>query len=491
MKKIALFLSSLALTLALALPAMAAGIPSEVTLFRNVNIFDGKNEKLLTGYDVLVVENKIKKIDKNIKIASTYEIDAKTGGFKPVEKGGNTCDFDIMGSQVVTVYEPEKQVKKEVTVNIINGNGRTLMPGLIDMHWHMTMAEVPQRTLLTGDILEVAVRGALASEPVLMRGFTTVRNLCGNTFSIKKLIDSGVLVGPRIFPSGPCISQTGGHFDYRLPNEVTDDTAINNYWARMGFFVIADGVPEVQRRAREAFRAGASQLKFAVGGGVGSVFDPLDVRQYSLEEMKALVDVTKSYNSYAAVHVNNDDAVEMALEAGVMSIDHGFFISERVLRLMKEKGAWLSIQPILNDEDAFDFSGNPAAQKKFIELTTATEIAYRNAKKVGVNIAFGTDLLMDKKLAAKQGKFLAKLGRWFTGYEALKIATSENARLLALSGPRSPYREGPLGVIEVGAYADLLLVDGNPLENLNLVADPGKNFVVIMKDGKIYKNTAN
>lgn len=437
---------SLCAILALCPTAMAQEAnPAPSVLITSAKIFDGRNEKLADGMSVLVESNKITKIAKSI----------------PAPAGAM----------------------------VIDAKGKVLMPGLIDSHWHMTMAEVPQATILTGDILEVAIRGALATQPVLMRGFTTVRDLGGNSFSIKKLIDSGVLVGPRIFPSGPCLSQTGGHYDYRLPNEVTDDTAINNYWARQQFFVIADGVPEVQRRAREAFRAGASQLKFAAGGGVASVFDPLDVRQYSLEEMKAMVDVAKSYNSYAAVHVNTDDAVEMALEAGVMSMDHGFFISEKVLRRLKEKGAWLSIQPMIDDEDAFDFSGNPAAQKKWVELTTATDTEYRAAKKVDVNIAFGTDLLMDKKLAAKQGKFLAKLGKWFTGYEALKIATSENARLLALSGPRSPYREGSLGVIEVGAYADMLLVDGNPLENLNLVADPENNFVVIMKDGKIYKNT--
>ncbi|RLQ20662.1 amidohydrolase family protein [Seongchinamella sediminis] len=415
-----------------------------VTLITNADVFDGVNEKLIKDTDVLIEGNLIRQIGR---------------------------DMEVPADAIV-----------------IDAAGRTMIPGLIDTHWHMTMAEIPQTAILFGDMSEVAIRGALASEPTLLRGFTTVRNLGGNTFAIKKLIDEGTLVGPRIFPSGPVMSQTGGHYDYRLPFEVPAESTMN-YWGRNGFMVIADGVPEVQKRAREIFRMGASQIKFAAGGGVASVYDPVDVRQYSLEEMKAIVDVAKSYNSYAAVHVFTDEAVEMALEAGVMSMDHGFLISEKVLKKMKAKGAWLSIQPLLNDEDAFDFSANPVAQKKWIEVTDATNTIYPLAKEVGVNIAFGTDLLMDKELAAKQGKFLAKLGNWFTGYEALKIATSENARLLALSGPRSPYQAGPLGVLKEGAYADLILVDGNPLENLDLVANPEDNFDLIMKDGEVFKNT--
>ncbi|WP_448213815.1 amidohydrolase family protein [Colwellia sp. MEBiC06753] len=375
------------------------------TLITNANVFDGVNEKLKKGADILIQNNLIKKIAVDI--------------------------------------EAPKNAK------VIDAAGKTIIPGLIDTHWHMTMAEIPQTAIFFGDIYEVAIRGGLASEPTLMRGFTTVRNLGGNTFSIKKLIDEGTLNGPRIFPSGPVMSQTGGHYDYRLPYEVPAENPMN-YWGRTGFMIVADGVPEVQRRAREIFRMGAYQIKFAAGGGVASIFDPVDVRQYSLEEMKAIVDVAKSYNSYAAVHVFNDEAVEMALEAGVMSMDHGFLLSERVLKKMKKKGAWLNIQPLLNDEDAFDFSTNPVAQKKWIQITNATNTIYPLAKKIGVNMAFGTDLLMDRNLAAKQGKFLAKLGNWFTGYEALKMATSENARLLALSGPRSPYQEGPIGVLKEG-----------------------------------------
>ena len=155
--------------------------------------------------------------------------------------------------------------------------------------------------------------------------------------------------------------------------------------------------------------------------------------------------------------------------------------------MMKDNGVWLSAQPILNDEDALKFE-NAASTQKFIEATDGTDRNYRMAKAMGVKIAFGIDLLFDPASAAQQGRMVAKLQRWFTPYEALKMVTSTNAELLTMSGPRHPYQEGPSGVVKEGAYADLILVDGNPLGNLGLVADAAKNFVVIMKDGKIYNN---
>ncbi|MGD9784232.1 MAG: amidohydrolase family protein [Hyphomicrobiaceae bacterium] len=380
-------------------------------------------------------------------------------------------------------------LKGNETTTVIDCAGRTLMPGLTDVHWHMTMAEVPQMTILTGDVYEVAARAVPAAERTLMRGFTTVRDIGGNSFAIKKLIDSGVIPGPRMLVAGPPLSQTGGHYDYRLPSSLPSDEPID-YWSRNSFFVVADGVPEVQRRAREVFRMGASQLKIAAGGGVASIFDPLDVRQYSLEEMKAAVDVAKSYNSYVAAHVFTDEAVQMAVEAGIKTIEHGMLIGRDTLELMKKNGVWLSTQPILDDEDRMVFPSEDS-NKKFRMATAGTEQVYALAKEIGVKIGFGTDSLMDPASAAKQGKLLSKLAKWFTPYEALKMATSDNAELMAMAGPRHPYREGPLGVIKEGAYADLILVNGNPLENLDLVADPDKNFAVIMKDGKIYKNAIN
>ena len=416
-----------------------------VTLITNAKIFDGVNEKLIDG-EVLIENNLVKQV----------------------------------GGDIATPSE----------ATVIDAGGRTVIPGLIDMHWHMALAELPMTFILSGDAFEIGIRSTIASPKTLMRGFTTVRDMGGNVFSLKRLIDEGLVVGPRILPSGPMISQTGGHFDYRLPNQIPDREGTIDYWGRVGMNAIADGPHESRKRTREAFMLGASQIKIAGGGGVASTYDPIDVRQYSLEEMQAIVDVAESYNSYVAAHIFTDDAVQMAVKAGIKSIEHGHLMGKETLKMMKDNGVWLSIQPILNDEDAEEFP-NPDSNRKFAEVTAGTDAVYTLAKKMGVNIAFGTDLFMSAESAAKQGKLLAKLSRWFTPYEALKMATSDNAKLLELSGPRHPYQEGPLGVIKEGAYADMIIVDGNPLEDLDLVADPENNFVVIMKDGRVYKNTLN
>jgi imidazolonepropionase-like amidohydrolase len=284
------------------------------------------------------------------------------------------------------------------------------------------------------------------------------------------------------------ISQTGGHSDFNPYTAVpTDDPNALSYLERNGVAMRADGVDQVTLRVRENLRMGASQIKLATGGGVSSLYDPLDVSEFSEEEIAAAVTTAENWGTYVATHTFTDRATQIAIEAGIKSVEHGFLLSDETLQIMKDKGVWLSIQPLLNDEDAFTFA-DPVSTAKWIKVTQGTDRVYKAAKRIGVKIAFGTDLLFDPKLAAKEGKFLAKLKRWFTPYEALKMATSDNAELLALSGPRNPYQDGPLGVVKAGAYADLILVNGNPLENLDLVADPGKNFAVIMKDGKIYKN---
>ena len=418
-----------------------------VTLITNVNVFDGVNEKLIRNANV-VVNGKL------ITDVSTEPL-AVTGG------------------------------------TVIDGGGRTMIPGMIDAHWHMSYCCLLQSVVMTGDIAEVAVVGAKAAEEVLLRGFTTVRDTGGNTFAIHRMIDRGDLVGPRMLPSGPPVTQTGGHLDYRPYNAVPTNPGDSLwYWYSNALMLQADGVPDVILRSREVMRLGATQIKIAAGGGVSSLYDPLDVRQYTRAELEAFVEVADTYNTYVLAHIFTDDAAKVALEAGVKSIEHGNLLSEDTLKLMKEKGAWLSVQPILNDEDAIQFA-DPVSTRKFMEVTEGTDRTIRLAKKLGVKMAFGTDMLFDVELARKQGAFVAKMKRWFTPYEVMKLVTSNNAELMELSGPRLPYQEGALGVIREGAYADLILVDGNPLENIDLVADPEANFDLIMKDGVVYKNTLN
>lgn len=412
-------------------------------LIKNANVFDGVNEQLLQGTDVLVENNLIKQIAKDITAPEGAEV--------------------------------------------IDAQGKTLIPGLIDAHWHTTYAYCPQSILAQGDILEVAIISMKGAEATLMRGFTSTRDMGGNPFAIKKLIDRGDFPGPRILPSGPPISQTSGHFDFRDKNATPVSPADPlDYWRRNMLLCLADGVPEMTKRTREILRAGATQLKLATGGGVSSTYDPLDVTEYTFEETKAAVDVANTWNTYVAAHVMTDAAIRMSLEAGVISIEHGFFASDETLELMKEKGAWLVPQPFLKSDLTFD---NPASQEKYDRVCDAVDNVYKKAKQKGVNIGFGTDLLFDPEAAAMQGALLARLKQWFTPYEVMKMATSENGKVMALSGPRNTYQAGKLGVIEQGAYADIIIVDGNPLKNLDLVAEPDKNFVLIMKDGKIYKNT--
>ena len=487
MNRLMITLCIFALLVGLALPAAAIVIPSEVTLIKNVNIFDGKSEKLLMGYDVLVVKNLIKKIGKGITLADTYEIDVTTGGYKEVT-GALPNDLPGYGDKVITVYEPEKMVKKEVKVKVIDGDGRTLMPGLIDAHWHTTYASTPAAVLLLnqGDMPEVAIRSMTAAKDTLLRGFTTVRDPGGNPFAIKKLIDSGEYPGHRILPSGPFMSPTTGHADHYGILETPREKSTMNYWERNMMSMTSDGITEVRLRSRDILKYGATQIKICTGGGVSSVFDPLDVFEYSMDEIRAIVEEAENFNTYVHSHVMNDKGIRKTVEAGVMCIEHGFFASRETLELMKEKGVWLSPQPMALEDMEW---AEPVSAAKYKEVVEAVDRLYPLAKEVGVNIAFGTDQLLDASKVEQQSEYLVRLGKWFTPYEALKIATSENARLLEMSGPRHPYQEGPLGVVEEGAYADLIIVDGNPLENLDLVGDPDKNFVMIMKDGRIYKNT--
>ena len=422
-----------------------AGETNRQVLFTNVHIFNGESEERTMNANLLVEGNLIKKIST------------------------------------------EKIIADEALV--IDGGGRTLMPGLIDMHWHSAYANIPMQLGLTTDHAYHLLIGAKGNTKTLLRGFTTVRDVGGNVFSLATLTDSGVYDGPRIFPSGPAISQTSGHTDFRPSTSVPADSNMPLvYMERVGHVIVADGVPEVLKRTREALRMGATQIKINSGGGVSSSFDPLDVTQFTIEETRAAVDAAADWNTYVATHTFTDDATQRALEAGVMSIEHGHLLSEKTLKLIKRKGAFLSMQPILDDEDAIPFPEGSFSRQKYIEVTKGTDKVYRLAKKIGVKTVFGTDTLFDPALAAKQGKQLAKLGRWYTPVEALRQATSTAGELLALSGPRSPYPQGPLGVIKEGAYADLILVDGNPLEDLNLVANPVENFDLIMKDGKVYKN---
>jgi imidazolonepropionase-like amidohydrolase len=324
---------------------------------------------------------------------------------------------------------------------------------------------------------------------MLLRGFTSIRDMGGPAFGLKRGIDAGLAAGPRIWPAGAFISQTGGHGDFRLPNDFPARPGDFTFSERVGGAAIADDPDTVRKRAREQLTLGASHIKLMAGGGVSSVYDPLDVTQYTVPELHAAVEAAENWGTYAAVHAYTPRAVRQAVEAGVKCIDHGQLLDEPTVALMAEKGSWWSLQPFLDDEDATPFVEGSVNRKKQLQMISGTDNAYKLAKQYKIKTAWGTDSLFDAKVTARQGVQLTKLTRWYTTVEILKMATSNNAELLALSGLRSPY-EGKLGVVQEGALADLLLVDGDPTANIKLIENPAQNFVVIMKDGTIHKNTA-
>jgi imidazolonepropionase-like amidohydrolase len=426
--------------------ASAQAQQSPGVVFENVRIFDGSSDKLTEPSNVLVVGNLIKAVSRT-----------------PIEPPAG------------------------VTVTRVAGGGRTLMPGLIDAHTHIMFATVPQVVVLTSDIGFINVAAVKAANDMLMRGFTSIRDLGGPVFGLKRGIDSGLVTGPRIWPAGAFVSQSGGHGDFRLPNELPAPPNAFSFSERVGAASIADSADAVRQRAREQLALGASQIKMMAGGGVASSFDPLDVTQYTVAELRAAVEAAENWGTYVTVHAYTPRAVRQAIEAGVKCIDHGQLLDDATAKLMADKGVWWSLQPFTDDRPS-PFPEGSANRKKQLEMFGGTDAAYALAKKYGIKTAWGTDTLFDAKVAATQGASLAKMVRWYTTAEVLRMATSVNAELLALSGLRSPYA-GMLGVVKEGALADLLLLDGDPLSNIRLIEDPERNLLVIMKDGKIFKNT--
>jgi len=414
------------------------------TLFQNVRIFDGRRASLSAPSNVLIRGNIIERI-------STEPITAEPG------------------------------------VTAIAGNGRTLIPGLIDAHWHAMLIRATPAEAIGGDVGYNNIAASVEATDTLMRGFTTVRDVGGPTFGLKKAIDSGLIPGPRIFPSGAVITVTSGHGDFRQFSELP--RTIGGPPSRMeqiGASAVADSPDEVRVRVREQLMQGASQIKLTAGGGVSSPFSPVDVSTFTEPELRAAVEAAENWGTYVTVHAFTPVAIQRSIAAGVRCIEHGFLMDEATAKLMAEKGIWLSTQP-LPEALREGFPEGSVQRAKAEEVWPGIARTYELAKKYKIKTAFGTDVLFSQALAQQQGAILASLVRWYSPAQALAMATGTNAELLTLSGKRNPY-PGKLGVVEQGALADLLLVDGNPLENINLIADPVKNFKVIMKDGRIYKN---
>ncbi|WP_235914797.1 metal-dependent hydrolase family protein [Brucella tritici] len=390
----------------------------------------------------------------------------------------------VTGNQIAKISADP--IVADDAANQIAGDGRTLMPGLIDAHWHTFMVAPSMAVATTAPINFVTLLAGAEAEATLMRGFTSVRDLGGPSFGLKMAIDRGVISGPRIWPSGAMISQTGGHGDFRMLSEIPSPSGALSYAERVGMSAIVDSPDEVRKRTREQLLQGASQIKVVSGGGVSSPYGPLDTVQLSVKEIRAAVEAAANWGTYVTVHAYTPEPIRNAIEAGVKVIDHGQLADEETVKLMAEKGIWWSLQPFLDDENANQHAHGDGQASSAV-VRAGTDNAYKLAKKYGVKVAFGTDILFDAARAAHQGSQLATMTRWYTPAEVLKMATADNAELLALSDRRNPY-PGKLGVVEEGALADLLLVDGDPITDISLLTDPSNKLLVIMKNGQIFKN---
>ncbi len=418
---------------------------AQQTLITNVRVWDGTSEGLSDSTNVLILDNLIHSIGPD--------------------------------------------VSSDAEATIIDGGGRTLMPGLIDMHSHLATGEgLPDGR----DEWDAYAIGAIAGRnlvTLLDQGFTTTRGAGGPELGLAKAVNAGRIPGPRYFPSGPWLSQTAGHADMGY---WTDPIGFKDYSELTETSHVVDGVPEVLRAARYNLRKGATQIKIMAGGGVSTVFDPLHVVQFTPEEMRAAVQAAKDWGTYVMAHAYHDDSVNRAIDAGVRVIEHGFLMSESTVRRMKDEGVALSlqgfvgIQSFAHPEEITFFNADQRA--KALQVNEGGKQMIQWARKHDLLIVSGGDTFGVDLLNKNIENVLIETSFGFSPYEALLHATSNAAEVLSWSGGLNPYKDGTLGTIEPGAYADLLIVDGNPLEDLTVLRDRS-NLRVIMKDGQFHKNT--
>lgn len=435
------------------------------TLFTNVNIFNGTDNKLYKGMNVLVE-------GKTISSISSKAITAPDGA------------------------------------TVIDGGGKTLMPGMVDGHAHLMINSDYGQIESNMDLTDLAYRATVVAERALMDGFTAVRDMGGPAFGLQRNIDKGLLVGPKVFPSGAFISQTSGHGDFRersdggFNRESAHD--VSNF-ARFGIGTVADGVPEVLKATRTNLRNGATQIKIMAGGGGSSRFDPIDTTQFSKEETCAIVEAAADWGTYVSAHVYNDRAMARLMDCGVKSFDHGFFMTAKSMKRAAREGVFVvpqmwGLSP--------DLAKNPLMPKEKLPMVAVLQKKYgdfgQRLLEHKVKVVFASDYVGEFADAerARRYELWWRTQAFGNNFEVLKQLTSNAGELLALSGPRNPYAaSGKIGVVEKGAAADLLLVDGNPLEDMSVLgantkwfgADPEykeiETLKVIMKDGVIYKNS--
>lgn len=423
-------------------------------------------------------------------------VDVWDGTSESLQKDQNVL---ITGNLIESVSDSRPQA---TGATVIDGGGRTLMPGLIDMHSHLCIRDGMLMFRDAYDQMAAGANTAHAMLDYLDQGFTTARDTGCNILGIAKGVNKGLYPGPRLFPSGGFISQTGGHGDTGYFNQSLDEL---DPLAKAGFSHIVDSPDEIRKAVRHNLRAGATQIKVMAGGGVASEFDPLHMTQFSLEEMKAAVETAADYGTYVTVHAYHDQSVNRAIDAGVRCIEHNFLVSEETIQRMKREGVALSIQAVMSLQ-AF---GDPESITFFSADQKAKAAKVNSGARQMLKWAVEHDLLM----VTGGDMFGPDLHRqadnliWLNDEIAqdpllvLKTATSNAAEVLGWSGGMNPYKDAypdfseedkaakgiGLGIVEPGAYADVILVDGNPLEDLTRIRRDHVDLVI--KDGVVYKNT--
>jgi imidazolonepropionase-like amidohydrolase len=390
------------------------------------------------------------------------------------------CHVLVRGNQIATVSSEPMDSEDAMVVDVA---GKTLMPGLIDAHAHITGLNLSPRNI-SYPLSEITLACATYLKSSLLDGFTSIREAGGADHSIARLLAEEKIVGPRLFYSGQALTQTGGGADFRTPNELIDPCGHVSPFSVMS--VIADGVDQVRKAAREELRKGASQIKlFASGGVVFPSEAHSTLYEYSEQELQAIVEEAKSRGTYVMAHVYTDEGIRRCLRAGVRSIEHGNFASEETIAMMSEYGAYLDptfISLVQRIESASENHLSQSIVDNLKKTVARGQQVYRWARQYNVPIAFGTDLWGPEAQKSQLREFEMRM-ELDSAANIIQSSTITNAALLV--------QEGRLGIIAAGAYADLLIVDGDPLTDVRVMLDPVKNLKFVMKDGIVYKNEVN
>ena len=361
----------------------------------------------------------------------------------------------------------------------IDARGRVLMPGLIDCHVHCLASQLNLGRLATVPNVFAVLRAVPILKGMLGRGFTSVRDAGGADWSLAEAVRTGTIEGPRIFPSGRALSQTGGHGDMRERSDIIEPCGCT---PKVGAIArVVDGVDDIRRAVREEIQKGATQIKIMASGGVASPNDPIHFLGYSEGEIRAAVEEAGNAGTYVMAHAYTARAIARAVRCGVRTIEHGNLVDAEAARVMADHGA-IAV-PTLTTYEALATEGAslgfPPESVAKIEAVRGDGLrSLEIFAAAGVRMAFGTDLLGESQRL--QSEEFALRARVLGAAEAIRAATIHAAHVLQM--------DGRLGVIAAGATADLLLVDGNPLDNIDLLRGQGEHLRMIVKDGQIHKD---